>query len=183
MRKVVISGGPHAGKTTLLEALRFEYPDAHFVSEPAERVITREQARHAQNPCYAPRLPWVNYRRFGPAVVRESVALEASIPLDAGLVFMDRCLIDTIAYSRLNRLPEFIPDVERRVQVAGYSLALLCEPVGDYTQTTVRRESADEAREIHDCLAEAYDQSGLTVVTLPAVSVVERVDLVRAAIG
>ena len=35
MRKIPISGGPHSGKTTLLNALRKEYPAAHFLEEPA----------------------------------------------------------------------------------------------------------------------------------------------------
>lgn len=183
MRKVPISGGPHSGKTTLLEALRSEYVDAYFVAEPAERVISRELAKQAEDATYTPNVPWIDYSKFGPEVADESVALEGEIPSGADLVFQDRSLIDTIAYCRLNGFESFIPEVERRIKVARYSLALFCEPVGTYTATDVRRETAEEANRTHDFLAEAYDHSGITVIHLPAVPVLERLSIVRAAIA
>jgi predicted ATPase len=183
MRKIPISGGPHSGKTTLLEALRVEYEDAYFVPEPAERVITRELTKQADEADYVPIVPWLNYHTFGPEVADESVALESKIPHSADLVFQDRSLIDTIAYCRLNQFEDFIPEVETRIRVARYTLALFCEPVGTYTATDVRRETAEEAQRTHDYLAEAYDNSGITVIHLPAVSVVERLAIVRSTVS
>lgn len=183
MRKVPISGGPHSGKTTLLEALRGEFEDAYFVAEPAERVISRELAKQAEDATYTPNVPWIDYSKFGPEVADESVRLEGDIPVVADLVFQDRSLIDTIAYCRLNDFESFIPEVERRIKIARYSLALFCEPVGTYTATEVRRETAEEARRTHDFLTEAYDHSGITVIHLPAVPVPERLSIVRAAIA
>lgn len=179
MRKFPISGGPHSGKTTLLEALRSEFVDAHFVAEPAERVISRELAKQAEDATYIPNVPWIDYSKFGPEVADESVLLEADIPDSADLVFQDRSLIDTIAYCRLNGFESFIPEVEQRIKVARYSLALFCEPVGAYTATEIRRETAEEAQRTHDFLAEAYDHSGITVIHLAAVPVRERIEIVR----
>ena len=183
MRKIPISGGPHSGKTTLLEALGTEFEGAYFVAEPAERVITRELARQTEDPTYTPNVPWLDYSKFGPEVADESVVLEADIPEDTDLVFQDRSLIDTIAYCRLNDFESFIPEVERRIKVARYSLVLFCEPVGMYTATEVRRETAEEAQRTHDFLAEAYDNSGITVIHLPAVPVPERIDIIRSSIS
>jgi predicted ATPase len=182
MRKIPISGGPHSGKTTLLEALGAEFDGAYFVAEPAERVITRELAKQTEDPDYVPNVPWASYSKFGPEVVNESVALEADIPDSADLVFQDRSLIDTVAYCRLNGFESFISEVEERIRVARYSFALFCEPVGTYTTTEVRRETAEEAQRTHDFLAEAYDNSGITVVHLPAVSVPERLTIVQDTI-
>ncbi len=183
IHKIPISGGPCTGKTTLLEALRSEFGDAYFVTEPAERVITRELAKQAEDATYKPNVPWVDYSKFGPEVADESVKLEAGIPGSANLVFQDRSLIDTIAYCRLNNFESFIPEIEQRIKVARYSLALFCAPVGTYTATEVRRETAEEAQRTHDFLAEAYDHSGITVIHLPAVSVPERLSIVRNAIA
>lgn len=183
MLKIPISGGPHSGKTTLLGALHGEYSDAYFVAEPAERVITRELAKQTENPDYVPNVPWIDYTKFGPEVADESVVLENDIPNKADLVFQDRSLIDTIAYCRLNGFERFIPEVERRIRVAKYSFALFCEPVGMYTATDVRRETAEEAQRTHDFLREAYDNSGIRVIHLQAVSVSERLNLVRTAIN
>lgn len=183
MIKIPISGGPHTGKTTLIEALRGEFPEAHFVPEPAETVITRELAKQALNPDYIPVAPWIDYTTFGPAVADESTKLEADVPNDANLVFQDRSLIDTIAYAQLNGFEEFVPEVERRVRLANYAFALFCEPVGTYTATDVRRETDEEARQTHEYLARAYEASGIRVVHLPAVSVQERISIVRASVG
>jgi predicted ATPase len=183
MKKIPISGGPHSGKTTLLEALYSEFDDAYFVAEPAEQVITRELAKQSEDAAYTPNVPWIDYSKFGPEVADESVRLEADIPDDANLVFQDRSLIDTIAYCRLNGFERFIPEVERRIKIAKYSFALFCEPVGTYTATEVRRETVEEARKTHDFLAEAYDQSGISVIHLLAVPVPERLSLVKAAIA
>ncbi len=183
MRKIPISGGPHSGKTTLLEALSAEFDAAYFVAEPAERVITRELAKQTEDPTYTPNVPWLDYSKFGPEVADESVVLEAGIPEGTDLVFQDRSLIDTIAYCRLNGFEDYIPEVERRIKVARYSFALFCEPVGTYTATDIRRETAEEAQRTHDFLAEAYDNSGINVIHLPAVPVPERISIVRSAIN
>jgi predicted ATPase len=183
MRKIPISGGPHTGKSTLLKALRDEFNYADFVPEPAERVITRELAKQAKDATYTPNVPWLDYSKFGLEVADESVRLEARIPDSVDLVFQDRCQIDNIAYFRLNGFESFIPEVERRIEVARYSFALFCEPVGTYTTTEVRRETEEEARRTHDFLAEAYDHAGITVIHLPAVPVPERLSIIRSAIA
>lgn len=102
MIKIPISGGPHTGKTTLLEALRHEFPDAYFVPEPATEVIEHELALHNSNPDYIPNVPWIDYKKFGPVVGERSVELEALIPTTARVAFQDRSLFDTIGYARLN---------------------------------------------------------------------------------
>jgi predicted ATPase len=180
MRKIPISGGPHSGKTTLLEALSMEYPDAYFVPEAATEVINRELAAEQAEPGYTPRVPWLDYRIFAPLVLQESLTLEAAIPDSKNLVFQDRSLIDTIACLRLNGVAEFQEDTWRQIRTAKYTVALFCEPVGSYTATEVRRETAEEARRTHDFLAEAYDHAGITVIHLPAVSVPERLSIIRA---
>lgn len=182
MRKIPISGGPHSGKTTLLEALKTEFPEANFVPEPAETVITRELAKQALDPLYIPVVPWIDYKAFGPVVADESEVLEAIVPRDADIVFQDRSLIDTIGYARLNDFDSFVPEIRRRAKFANYTLALFCEPVGDYMATEIRRESAEEARITHDYLAAAYDEAGIPVVHLPAVSVEDRLAVIQEAI-
>lgn len=182
MRKIPISGGPHAGKTTLLEALKIEYPDAYFVHEPATEVIENELAVAENDPDYEPRVPWIDYSKFGPLVTSKSVELESAIPDSADLVFQDRSLIDTIAYCRLNNFDEYIPDVKKHIRIARYAIAFFCETVGEYTSTEIRRESAEEAQRTHDFLSEAYDESGIPVVHLPAISTEERLTVIKNAL-
>lgn len=179
MRKIPISGGPHAGKTTLLNALRAEYPDAYFVEEPAKKVIAAELAREEREQAYRGTFPWNNYKAFSRLVLNASVELEAAIPSVADLVFQDRSIIDNVGYNKLNELYELLPEITERIEAANYAFALFCQPVGTYTLTVIRRETPEEAQLTHEALADAYDNSGLMVVHLPAVTVPERLNLIR----
>lgn len=176
--KIPISGGPHTGKTTLLEALRDKFPTAYFVPEPATAVIDRELAIEQNNPGYIPRVPWIDYSQFGPLVADESEALEMRIPTTAAVAFQDRSLVDTIAYCRINDFEDFIPEVRGRIALARYSFALICQPVGLYTATDIRRESQDEALATHAEIQRAYGEFGLEVISIPAIPIEERVDLI-----
>lgn len=179
MRKIIISGVPHSGKTTLLEALKHEFPTAYFVSEPAGEVIKTELAKQANDSSYIPIVPWLDYKTFGPVVADKSVELESAIPADTDMVFQDRSLIDTIAYCRLNDFEEFLPEVRRRIAKANYTYVFFCEPVGTYKKTDFRRETAEEARKTHEYLAQAYKESGITTIHLPAAPTSDRVKAIR----
>jgi predicted ATPase len=183
MLKIPISGGPHTGKTTLLEALRVQHEDAYFVKEPAEIIIAEEKQKEEERGGYQGIYPIGNYPAFAPLVVAKSVELEAEIPINAGIVFQDRSLIDNVGYGMLNNFVELIPEVEKHVRAANNSFALFCEPVGTYTATEIRHEDPEQALETHEALSRAYDESGIEIVHLPAVSVPDRLQLVKDALA
>jgi predicted ATPase len=176
--KIPISGGPHAGKTTLMGDLRERFPDAHFVPEPAELVIASELLQFEADSGYAMRVPWLDYINFASLAIAKSERLERDIPAYKKLAFQDRSLIDNIAYARINDGEQIIPGVREKIALAKYSFAMICEPVGEHTLTDIRRESADEAIAIHQALVTAYEESGLDVISIPAISREARVDLV-----
>lgn len=182
MRKIPISGGPHSGKTTLLTTLREAYPDAYFVEEPAEKVITEQLALEEAGQDYVGIFPWNNYKQFAHLVLYAGMHLEAAIPKEADLVFQDRSLIDNIGYNQLNGYGDLIHQTQRMINAANYATAFFCEPVGSYTTTLIRRETPIDAAGTHQYLATAYAESGLNVVHLPAVSVQERIKLIREVV-
>jgi len=182
MRKIIIAGGPHTGKTTLLKALEYKFPEAYFVPEPAETLIARELLKQERDHDYVPVLPWIDYKLFGPAVTQESVALESKIPPHVDLAFQDRSLIDAIGYCRLNHFNTFIIKVKRLIDEANYGLAFFCEPVGDYLTTDIRRESYSQAKRTHQFLQKAYQESGIPVIELPPVPVHQRIEIVQTNI-
>lgn len=182
MLKIALSGGPHSGKTTTMEALRAEYPEAYFVEEAAECVIERELGKQKKNPDYEPIMPVTHYPIFQPLVLKKAVELEQAIPEDKDVVFLDRSLVDHIGYCRLNNLEERVPEIESHIEVANYAFAFFCEPVGEYQQTAVRREDPEQAKATHDQISLAYDLSEVPVVHLPAVTVQERLQIIAQTI-
>lgn len=180
MRKIILSGGPHTGKTTLMSALRQELSaDVHFVPEPAELIITEELQKEQDQPGYKGVFPTTRYSDFVGLVVAKSVELENTIPATAHTAVLDRSLIDNVGYARLNRQDLLVPDLLRHIKAAKYTGALLCDFVGTYTQTPVRPESEEFARAIHGHLLEAYAESGIPILHLPATDVPNRAEMAR----
>lgn len=179
MRKIVLSGGPSTGKSTTFEMLRQTYSDAHFVEEAAELVIKRELEKQRADPSYTPIMPLTHYRKFTPLVIAQQLSSEANIPEDTELVFMDRSLIDNLGYLEYNRITEHVSMVRRHAKAAGYAIAFFCNWLGKLEQTEIRRETEEEGLAIHRHLETAYHSSGVPVVHLPAVSVEERLTIIR----
>ena len=166
--KIPISGGPHTGKSTLMEALRKDYPDAHFVPEPAEYIIKVEKAHAAADASYYPVLPHTRFAAFSRIAVRMSVLLEGEIPPHQALAFQDRSLIDNQAYRDMHHMRDPSDRLAERIAAANYAFAFFCEPVGTYKKSLIRSESPEQAARTHEFLRTAYDRSGLPIVELPS---------------
>lgn len=181
MRKFVIGGGPHTGKTTLLEALRPEMPaGTYFIPEPAGIIVRAELARQAIDNSYGPIMPYNDYPTLLSRAIAKSLELENAIPSETNDVVLDRSLIDNIGYARYHGYDSFVPDIKSYIQTAGYTAIFLCDFVGTYDQT-LRMGDENYAHKAHSRLTTAYQETGLPVVQVPAMSVSQRVDLFLAS--
>jgi len=102
MKKIVLSGGPGTGKSTLFELLKTAYPTAYFIDEAAEKVIKQELAKQSAQRAYEPKIPSTNYKEFAQLLTKQELKDETSIPNGTELVFMDRCLIDNVGFLLYN---------------------------------------------------------------------------------
>lgn len=177
--KIPISGGPHSGKSTLMKVLRAEYPDAYFVSEPADLIVKVEKAKALTFPGYVPIKPLTTFEAFSKLAVNLSVLLESEIPPSAEIVFQDRCLIDNLAYRNMNNYTDEADRLHEKITAANYAFALFCEPVGTYKKSLIREESAEQARVVHEYLRQTYYESGLPIVDLPSFSEMNKEDAIE----
>lgn len=182
MHKIILTGGPSTGKSTTFNMLREVYPEAHFVEEAAEEVIKQELAKQAADSSYVPVMPVTHYTEFAPLVMQQQLNREAAIPDDVDLAVFDRGLLDNVGYLRHNRLHHLIPEVERHAKLARYTLVFLCERVGEIERTEIRRENDQQALAIHNHLREAYLQTDIPVISLPAVSPEERLAIIQESL-
>lgn len=183
MKKVVITGAPHTGKTTLLDALRSSSPELYFVPEPAAEIIEEQHQKVAEDPSYKGIFPWNNYPEFGKLLVARSLKHTAEIPEDTPVAVFDRCLIDNNAYALIHNSEFLIAYNAPYIEAARYTVALVCDFVGTYTKTHIRQESFEVAQQIQTGIVSAYEAVGLPLVHLLPVSVEERVELVQEVIG
>lgn len=179
MKKIIISGGPHTGKTTLLNALRNQLAGVYFVPEPATEVITAEYLKEKSIEGYVGKFPWNNYPEFGELVTQKSLELEAQIPSDVAVAILDRSLIDTVAYAQLNDCDFMLAKLNGHIEEAAYDKVFFCDFVGRYTQTENRSESSEEAAVVHQMLKNTYLAADVDFYELGAVSVAERIKTVK----
>jgi predicted ATPase len=168
MPKIIISGGPHTGKTTLFNSLEQKYGgEAAFVSEPATTVIKNLGGTAiVSNPAEFCR------QCIDVSILQESLASEKS-----SIVIQDRSLVDTVAYARRDGCDDLIPRLWHLIGLAEYSQVLFREPVGSYLNTYERYEDEETAQRTHGMLLTAYHEAGIPLVDVPAASVSERVNI------
>ncbi len=175
MLKFSISGGPGAGKSTLLKALRVS---GFYCSDEVSRQLIQEQVS-LNSRC----LPWIDLRCFANLALGRMVAEHQRASIGTGIAFFDRAIPDIIAYLRVGGLPvdeSFYGAVERY----SYQQLVFMAPPWEaiYVNDEERWQTFAEATALYQALVDMYQSLGFTIVTLPKVSVAERVAFVLTAI-
>ncbi len=96
---VVITGGPGAGKTTLINYL---HERGYEISREVARAVIEEQQERGGNA-----LPWGDNEAYAGLMTRGSIrAWQPGMGQDPQTGFFDRCLPDTLAHRELYGLPD-----------------------------------------------------------------------------
>lgn len=172
----VLTGGPGAGKTTLIEALG---RSGFATTVEAGRAIIRDQAMIG-----------------GPATHQNDPALFAEIMLafdmqsyrqaleEQGPVFFDRGITELAGYHRMMGIPtpaHFRAAAER----FRYNTKVFVAPPWPeiFANDGERKQSFGEAVSTHDASVRIYAEFGYEIVPLPKASVENRLRFILAEIG
>lgn len=178
---VVITGGAHAGKTTLVEALArrgyLTLPEMaiEVIRELDRRVGPEEQVRWRLG----------HFAEFEREIVRRQVAQEEAIlrASPAMPVVCDRGRHDAVAYcfDRGIPVPAEILGACRAIRYAGV-VVLDTVPGFDERPATGRVGDQDESLRIRDLVERVYRDHGHEPVRLPLMPIEQRVEAVVALI-
>ncbi len=172
----VVTGGPGSGKTSLIDALaRTGY--AHTVE--AGRAIIQDQLA-----IDGPALPWRDPLAFAELMLSWELRSYRMAETTSGPVFFDRGVTDLLGYLTLMGRP--VPaHIARAAERFRYSRRVFVAPPWPqiYTQDAERKQTPAEAVRTYEALVTAYSTGGYELVSLPLVSVEERVRFVLADIG
>ncbi len=167
MKRVCITGGPCVGKTTIINKLhRRGY---RIIREAATDIIKKGEIH-----------PVTHMKDFQKEIfllqfAREKVAEYSN--WEDNLVICDRGLYDSLAYNDYYKTPypNYLLHIETR-----YSIVFLLEPLDIWVEDGIRYEhDKDFSKALTPLLYKAYTEQGSKVVTVPPVSVSERLNLIE----
>jgi predicted ATPase len=166
MRKIVLTGGPCSGKSTVLEELAkkgynvLRETAKEIVAKRKEIPITKEESEIRQD-----------------LIFNEQLKKEEDAEKEIGVLFLDRSLIDGLGYSVLyegdSSLEKYFPKVLGRK----YDKIFLFERL-PFSSQGFRPETDEEANKIHDAMYNIYKRFGYEPINVLKMSVEERVSFI-----
>jgi predicted ATPase len=175
-RFVIVTGGPGAGKTTLIDALE-EAGYARTI-EAGRAIIQDQQAKggHA--------LPWDDSDAFAEEMLAWDTGSYRAAETVDGFVFFDRGIPDIVGYLTLTELPVPPRIAEAAANFRYHGRVFITPPWREiYQQDSERKQDFDEAIRTYDALAATYTAYGYTLIELPFAPIAERVRFVFEMLG
>jgi predicted ATPase len=167
----VITGGPGAGKTTIIEALRAR---GYASAEEAGRAIVRQQRAIG-----GVALHTANRVLFRELMLAHMIERYEYVGGAAAPVFFDRGIPGLIGYCRLIGVP--VPEhIRNAARIYRYNDLVLVTPPWQeiYTQDEERHQDFAEAIATYEVVVAGYLEAGYQLVEIPKASVAERVEFV-----
>lgn len=177
MRKIVLTGAPYSGKTTVIDALRERgYP---VISEAAIMVIN---AIHGLIPEGAVRWREKYLESFQYLISQKQYELE-NIPQNGEVLFLDRGAFDGYAFA-MHFEKEFSEACKKLASKSKYDEVFLFDLVTpfDPRSDTGRIETEEDCRKLQVLLELAYYRNGYTPIDVPLMSVEDRVKFILGKI-
>jgi len=169
----VITGGPGAGKSALIDALRRA---GLGTADEVGRSIIRQQAAIGGRA-----LPWTDPPLFAEMMLSWEIESYRVHSAQAGPVFFDRGVPDVIGYLSLLGLP--VPGhMTKAADLCRYHRRVLVAPPWPeiFRQDGERRQTLDEAERTYEAMVRTYAGFGYELVEIPRAPVEDRVRFVVA---
>ncbi|ETX11997.1 ATPase [Roseivivax halodurans JCM 10272] len=172
----VVTGGPGAGKTSLITELSRR--GFHTIPESGRAVIREEVASGGDA------LPWADRTAYADRMLEWDLrAYSAAQALSVPVIF-DRGIPDIMGYLTLCGLP-LPPHIAAAANAARYNARVLLTPYWDaiFTQDTERKQTRAEAQATCAAMRKTYAALGNEIIELPRADIVTRADFVCAQLA
>ncbi|MBU2961877.1 AAA family ATPase [Citreicella sp. C3M06] len=167
----VVTGGPGAGKTSLI----IELARRGFHTFPeSDRAIIREEMQSGGDA-----LPWADHIAYAERMLELDLRVHSAAQSLSGPVIFDRGIPDILGYLTLCGLP-VPPHVAAAAKATRYNARVFLVPYWDelFTQDTERKQSRAEAEATYAVMRETYIALGYEITELPRADIATRADFV-----
>lgn len=163
----VLTGGPGAGKTSLIEQLRKE--GLLTVNESGRRIIQHQQQIGGEA------LPWKNQTLFAQHMLAADIKnYQGHLSVETPVIF-DRGIPDILGYTRLCKIRPIATLTESVKRYRYHPLIFILPPWrAIYQQDTERKQDFSLAVETYRMMYKTYASCGYKLVTIPKITVEER---------
>lgn len=170
-RKIVITGGPGTGKTSVIEALEAH---GHYCFHEVSREIIQEAQKKGIDQLFLKEPLLFSEMLLEGRIQQYQDASQRSDEL----VFLDRGIPDVVAY--MNYFGNEYPPVFNNVcQEYSYDKVFILPPWEKiYTEDNERYETYEQAVAIHDELARTYTEHGYNSQEVPCGTIAERTSFI-----
>jgi predicted ATPase len=172
-RFFVVTGGPGAGKTSLITELSRR--GFHTIPESG-RAIIREELQSGGDA-----LPWADRMAYAERMLERDLRAHSAAQALSGPVIFDRGVPDIMGYLTLCGLA-VPPHVAAAAKAARYNARVFLAPYWDeiFTQDTERKQTCAEAEATCAVMRETYTALGYQITELPRANIAKRADFVCA---
>ncbi|GHC52537.1 AAA family ATPase [Ulvibacter litoralis] len=168
-KRIVISGGPGSGKTTLISHLESE---GHTCMHEVSRAVIHEAQKQGIDQLFL-----TNPILFSQKLLegRLQQFLDASKYNELPFIFYDRGMPDVTAY--MDFIDSHYPEnFSETCSINKYDIIFLLPPWEEiYTQDNERYESFEQAEKIYHFLLKGYQSYGYNVIEVPVGTVEDRI--------
>ena len=167
----VVTGGPGAGKTSLITELARR--GFHTIPESGRAIIREEVARGGDA------LPWADRMAYVERMLERDLRAYEDAQALSGPVVFDRGTPDILGYLTLCGLP-VPPYIAAAAKGARYNACVFLAPYWDeiFSQDAERKQTRAEAEATCAVMRETYTALGYKITELPRVEIERRADFV-----
>ena len=170
-RKIVITGGPGTGKSSIIKEL---ISRNHTCFEEVSRQVTLDARKDGIDQLFLTK-PLLFSELLLKARTQQFIDAEK---IDKDIVFLDRGLPDVLAYmDYINS--DYPQDFTKACEDHTYQMVFILAPWQDiFISDSERYENFDQAVEIHQSLLDTYKRFGYELIDVPFGSIEHRADFI-----